>query len=41
VTRIRPPNPDAPQSVVYVIAERLERLDRKLPKLASASRDFH
>lgn len=34
----------APQSVVYVIADRLERLDAKLPSmqlLTSMSRDFH
>jgi error-prone DNA polymerase len=37
----RPANPDAPQSVVYVIAERLERLDTKLPAMNSMSRDFH
>ncbi|MBX3221070.1 MAG: error-prone DNA polymerase [Labilithrix sp.] len=35
------PNPDAPQSVVYVVAERLELLDEKIPRLASTSRDFH
>jgi error-prone DNA polymerase len=38
---LRPADPNVPQSVVYVIAERLERLDEKLPELASASRDFH
>ena len=38
---LRPPDPNAPQSVVYVIAERLELLDEKMPKLASMSRDFH
>jgi error-prone DNA polymerase len=38
---LRPANPDVPQSVVYVIADRLERLDQKLPKLESMSRDFH
>ncbi len=36
-----PPNPAAPQSAVHVIVERLEELDRKLPTLASMSRDFH
>jgi error-prone DNA polymerase len=35
------PDPNVPQSVVYVIADRLERLDQKLPKLESMSRDFH
>jgi error-prone DNA polymerase len=38
---IRPPDPNVPQSVVYVVADRLERLDEKLPKLVSSSRDFH
>jgi error-prone DNA polymerase len=38
---LRPPDPDAPQSVVYLVADRLERLDERLPRLASASRDFH
>jgi error-prone DNA polymerase len=38
---LRPPDPNVPQSVVYVVAERLERLDEKIPKLASMSRDFH
>lgn len=38
---LRPPNPDVPQSVVYVIAERLESFDRALPRLTSMSRDFH
>ena len=37
----KPADPDAPQSVVYVIAERLEQLDAKLPTLGSMSRDFH
>ena len=37
----RPSDPNAPQSVVYVIAERLERLDTKLPAMNSMSRDFH
>ena len=32
---------ESPQSVVYVIAERLERLDAHLPALDSMSRDFH
>jgi error-prone DNA polymerase len=36
-----PPDPSAPQSVVYVVVERLERLDHELPRLASVSRDFH
>lgn len=35
------PNANAPQSVVYVIADRLELLDAKLPGLSSMSRDFH
>ncbi len=34
-------DPDAPQSVVYVIADRIERLDAHLPSLGSMSRDFH
>lgn len=38
---LRPVDSNAPQSVVYVIADRLERLDEKMPKLASMSRDFH
>lgn len=38
---LRPADPNVPQSVVYVIAERLELLDSRIPKLASASRDFH
>jgi error-prone DNA polymerase len=40
---LRPPNPDAPQSVVYVIAKRLEILDseKTLSRLTSMSRDFH
>ena len=38
---LRPADPHAPQSVVHVIADRLERLDEKIPKLASVSRDFH
>ena len=37
----KPADPNAPQSVVYVIAERLERLDAQLPALDSMSRDFH
>jgi error-prone DNA polymerase len=37
----RPPDPSAPPSVVYVIAERLERLDDLLPAMGSMSRDFH
>ncbi len=36
-----PVNPDVPSAVVYVVAEKLERLDRALPALGSASRDFH
>ena len=35
------PDPAAPQSTVNVIADRIEELDRKLPALASMSRDFH
>ena len=41
---LRPPDPNAPQSVVYVIAERLERLDAMMAELSgldSMSRDFH
>ncbi len=38
---LSPPDPNAPQSVVYVIVERLERLDERLPRLVSMSRDFH
>ncbi|MDB5217400.1 MAG: polymerase alpha subunit, partial [Myxococcaceae bacterium] len=37
----KPADPNAPQSVVYVIAERLEKLDAQLPALDSMSRDFH
>jgi len=37
----KPADPSAPQSVVYVIAERLERLDAHLPALDTMSRDFH
>jgi error-prone DNA polymerase len=37
----RPPDPNVPQSVVYVVVERLERLDHELPRLANMSRDFH
>ena len=36
-----PPEPNAPQSVVYVIADRLEPLDGHLPAIGSMSRDFH
>jgi error-prone DNA polymerase len=36
-----PPDPNVPQSVIYVVADRLERIDRKLPRLESMSRDFH
>lgn len=38
---LRPADPNAPQSVVYIIAEHLERLDEKLPSLGTMSRDFH
>jgi error-prone DNA polymerase len=38
-TRI--PDSGVAHSVIYVIAEHLERLDAKLPHLASMSRDFH
>jgi error-prone DNA polymerase len=38
---LAPANPNAPQSVVYVIADRLERLDALLPAMESTSRDFH
>ena len=37
----KPADPDAPQSVVYVIADRLERIDAQLPALTGMSRDFH
>ena len=39
----KPADPSArvPQSVVYVIADRLDRLDSQLPALDSMSRDFH
>jgi error-prone DNA polymerase len=37
----KPPDIGAPQSVVYVIVDRLERADAELPNMASASRDFH
>jgi error-prone DNA polymerase len=36
-----PPDPNVPSAVVYVVAEKLERLDSALPALASISRDFH
>ncbi len=39
--RPRTPQPNAPQSVVYVIADRLEPLDGHLPAIGSMSRDFH
>lgn len=35
------PDPNAAHSVVYVVAERLERLDAKMPRLVAMSRDFH
>jgi error-prone DNA polymerase len=38
---LRPADPNAPQSVVHVITDVVERLDEKLPKLGSMSRDFH
>ena len=38
---IMPPDPNVAQSVVYVIADKVERLDEKLPRLAATSRDFH
>jgi error-prone DNA polymerase len=38
---LRAADPNVPQSMIYVIAERLEALDPKMPKLASMSRDFH
>ncbi|MBX3230087.1 MAG: error-prone DNA polymerase [Labilithrix sp.] len=38
---LRPPDPNVPQSVLYVVAEHLEAFDEELPKLASMSRDFH
>lgn len=37
----RPADPNVPQSVVYVIAEKLERLDDTLPAIVAMSRDFH
>lgn len=37
----RAPDAEAPQSVVHIVAERLELLDEKIPRLASMSRDFH
>jgi error-prone DNA polymerase len=37
----KPADPNAPQSVVYVIAERLAPLDAQLPTMGSMSRDFH
>lgn len=41
----RPADPNAPSSVVYVIAEKLEKLESQAPKelrgLGSMSRDFH
>lgn len=37
----RPADPKAPQSVVYVIAEKLERLDEAMPSIVGMSRDFH
>lgn len=36
-----PPLDAVPASVVYVIVERLERLDAQLPAMGSMSRDFH
>ena len=39
--RYNPPDPNAPQSVVYVIADRLERLDAQFPTMGGMSRDFH
>jgi error-prone DNA polymerase len=36
-----PLDPSAPQSVLHVIAERLEPLDGKLPAMGAMSRDFH
>jgi error-prone DNA polymerase len=38
---LRVPDPNAAQSVVYVVAERLERLDGQVPGLVGVSRDFH
>lgn len=37
----RPADPNVPQSVVYVIAEKLERLDDAMPSMVGMSRDFH
>jgi intein/homing endonuclease len=39
--RLKVPDPNAAQSVVYVVADKLERLDAHMPALASMSRDFH
>jgi error-prone DNA polymerase len=38
---LAPLDPSAPQSVLHVIAERLEPLDGKLPAMGGMSRDFH
>jgi error-prone DNA polymerase len=38
---VRVPDPNVAQSVLYVIADRLEKYDASLPALASMSRDFH
>jgi error-prone DNA polymerase len=35
------PDPNVPSAVVYVVAERLEKLDAELPALVPVSRDFH
>jgi len=37
----RAADPNVPQSVVYVIAEKLERLDDAMPSMVGMSRDFH
>jgi error-prone DNA polymerase len=34
-------DPNAPQSVVYIVADRLEPIDRELPRMVGMSRDFH
>jgi len=40
-SHLPPPDPGVPESVVYVVAERLERLDAHLPDMVGMSRDFH
>ena len=38
---LRPADPNVAQSVVYVVADKVERMDGKMPRLGSVSRDFH